>query len=439
MVNQPLFKTKDLKPEGGYGMNNWSVTKEERLLLRELAKKQLEYSKLPIMKEREERWYKHNELHGDIPMIHFETGTFEKDILPPLQCTSDAGKKIELQIQRNILNHEKIDDDRVVPGWFNIEWDIQFILFNTPVERKYTSDSEGRDIGHQFLYPISDISKDLYSLKNSSIRVDKEGTLQWKAFVEEIIGDILPVRMGMSSPCVCLTQDVVHLMGMETMIFSLVDYPDEMKDFMKRLTEEHINFLTWMEQEGLLFLNNGNDWLNQASFGFTRELPNNDFDAEKKVGLKDIWGFMDSQETVSISPDMFGEFFFPYYKQVAAHFGLLSYGCCEPVHPIWEKYLSKLPNLRKVSISPWCDEDYMGEALKGTNVIYHRKPSPNFIGVGKQLDEEAFAEHILKSVKCARGCKLEISFRDIYTLGGNPEKPKRAVQIVREIIADNWR
>ncbi len=151
-----------------------------------------------------------------------------------------------------------------------------------------------------------------------------------------------------------------------------------------------------------------------------------------------MWGFMDSQETVSISPEMFGEFFFPYYNEVAKNFGLLSYGCCEPVHPIWEKYISKLAGLRKVSISPWCDEDYMGQALKGSNVIYHRKPSPNFVGVDIELDEAAYSEHIKKTLTCAKGCKLEFSFRDIYTLGGRPGKPRRAVEILRNLIEKYW-
>ena len=81
----------------------------------------------------------------------------------------------------------------------------------------------------------------------------------------------------------------------------------------------------------------------------------------------------------------------------------------------------------------------MGEALKGSNVIYHRKPSPNFVGVGKELDEEGFKEHILKTIRCAKGCKLEFSFRDVYNLEGNPDKPRRAVQIVRELIDKEWK
>ena len=86
---------------------------------------------------------------------------------------------------------------------------------------------------------------------------------------------------------------------------------------------------------------------------------------------------------------MYEEFIFPYYKRISDLYGIFSYGCCEPVDPIWDNCLSKCENLRKISISPWCKEELMGEKLRGTKVIYHRKPSPNFIGVGKELDEEA--------------------------------------------------
>ena len=40
----------------------WKVTQKERDYLRELAKKYIEYSKLPVMKERKELWYNHNSL-----------------------------------------------------------------------------------------------------------------------------------------------------------------------------------------------------------------------------------------------------------------------------------------------------------------------------------------------------------------------------------------
>ena len=128
--------------------------------------------------------------------------------------------------------------------------------------------------------------------------------------------------------------------------------------------------------------------------GFTKDLPRDGYTGEGSVSTSHIWGIW-IPRNCGVSPEMFGEFFYPYYlKGQAIWTG--QYGCCEPVHTIWEDYISKLPNLRKVSISPWCDEEYMGEALKGSNVIYHRKPSPNFVGVGKELDEEGLKNTYLK-------------------------------------------
>ena len=101
---------------------------------------------------------------------------------------------------------------------------------------------------------------------------------------------------------------------------------------------------------------------------------------------------------------------------------------------IWDDYISRLPNLAKVSISAWCDEEVMGEKLKDSPVIYSRKPSPNFVGVPEVFDEEAFATHIRKTARAARDCNVEIIMRDIYTLKGDRKRAKRAVDIARAII-----
>jgi hypothetical protein len=136
---------------------------------------------------------------------------------------------------------------------------------------------------------------------------------------------------------------------------------------------------------------------------------------------------------------MYEEFVFPSYSEIARRFGLVYYGCCEPVHGIWERCVSKLPGLRKVSISPWCDEEFMGNALRGSGVIYSRKPSPTFIGVGKVFDEEGFSRHMTRTVSAARGCTLEVIMRDVYTLTGDLSKPARAVTILRGVIDRVWK
>ena len=80
----------------------------------------------------------------------------------------------------------------------------------------------------------------------------------------------------------------------------------------------------------------------------------------------------------------------------------------------------------------------MGAALRNRNIIYHRKPSSNFLGLGDTLDEDAFREHITKTLKAAQGCTLEITQRDIYTIHRNEAKVRRYMEIIREQIINHW-
>jgi len=418
-------------------MYNFYVTPEERKCLRELAKKQLEYSQLPIMEERKQLWYKHNEGNSVRPMIHVEIWTFEHDILPEFKCETETGRAIELELYRNFTNYEKIDDDRIVPPYFPIQWDTYFKLFGVTIEKEHAVNSTGQNVGHRFKYIINDLEEDFPKLGPTEYGADKEKTLAWKEFLENIFGDILPVKITNNCLGAVPTQEVIHLMGMENMLFAMYDYPDTFHAFMKRISDDYIEYFKWLESEGLLLPTASYEMLGQGSFCFTHELPQ-EVPAGGKLTTKDLWGFMDSQETVGISPAMYEEFIFPYYKRVSDLFGLFSYGCCEPVDPIWDNCLSKCENLRKVSISPWCNEELMGEKLRGTKVIYHRKPSPNFIGVDEVFDEEGWRQHIIKTLKAARGCNLEISQRDVYSLKGDLERPRKAVKIIRELIEEYW-
>jgi hypothetical protein len=265
-------------------------------------------------------------------------------------------------------------------------------------------------------------------------------TQAWKSFVEDCIGDILPVHIENHSFRwhVAPSAKVVYLMGLEKMMMALIDDPDEMHALFAYLRDNILAFARWQEREGLLTLNNGNHYIGAGSYGFTNELPTPETRAGGPVKLHDLWLNMNSQETVGISPRMYRKFIHPYYSAIAEHFGLVYYGCCEPVHEVWDCCVSKLPHLRKVSVSPWCDENYMGEALRGSGIIYSRKPSPNFIGVGTEFDTESFRSHIHNTLNSARGCALEFIFRDVYTLSGDTSKPGRAVAITRQLIDEIW-
>ena len=403
------------------------IPENEKQYLRELAKQVRELSEKPVMKERERLWYLHNSLQGERPMVVMEEDTFLGEIMPPYQCQSKDGQWMEMQLVKTMLPEKLFQDDKVVLPEFKVETQIEMKLFGVPMKKVYASDG----IGYHIEPVLEVLEDDMKILNDSTLVYDEAETKRRKQLAEDVLGDILQVRLW--SPINCwgfgLTEKVVDLMGMENMFCSMKTEEDEFHALMSRLTNEMIRFLRWEEEKGLLFLNNGNDYMGSGSFCFSKELPGNDFSG--KVLSKHLWGHINSQESIGISPEMYHEFIAPYYSRIAEEFGLVYYGCCEPVESYWGD-ISKYPHLRKVSISPWCNEEIMSERLSGGSVVYSRKPSPNYIGVQKEFDEEEFRKYIRHTVQLTRNCKTEFIFRDIYKLHGNLEKLGKAVQIVRE-------
>lgn len=418
------------------------ITKEDRQRLRELARKQADYAHSPVMEERIAQWKRHMEFLPGRPMIHLEMGTFEQEIIPPrMQCKGEEARRIERQLLDSFLNYELFDDDRIVPDYFGVGYQTYFTLFGQEITEDFASAADGSRVGRHFNTVVSDLEADWEKLGPTRFgyAVPPEETRRRAEELGELFDGILPVRMVMGSLGAVPTQLLVHLMGMETMLFSMYDYPERFHTMMERVAADYNAYFDWMEKEEILLPTTGGEWLGNGSFCYNSELPGPEERAKRPFTTKDVWGFMDSQETVGVSPQMFEEFIFPCYQAIAKRFGLLSYGCCEPVNSIWENCLSKLGNLRKVSISPWCDEAYMGEQLRGKRVVYFRKPSPNYLGVDRHLDEDAFRAHIEATLKAAQGCQLEIAQRDVYTIHGDVAKAHRYIQIIRESIDRVWR
>ena len=417
------------------------ISTQDREILREVAKKQFELANMESNKERIKLWYQHNALQGERPMIHLEMWTFAQEILPQrLKCQGEFARWVETQIQCNFLNQELFDDDRVTPDYFPLNYDTHFELFGIKIKIDNTTDAAGnKSVGHHFQSIVEDLEEDYDKLQNTDFGVDMESTEKKRQAIEEAIGDILPVRVQMDCLYSVPTQMLVHFMSMENMMFAMYDYPDLFKEMMNRIADDTLAYYRMLEEKRLIMPTVGFESVGQGTWSFNKELPGYEEWQKRPFTTKDVWGFMDSQETVGISPDMYEEFIFPCYKKISEQYGLLSYGCCEPVDPIWDKCISKLTNLRKVSISPWCNEDIMGERLQGSKVIYHRKPSPNFLGVNAILDEEAAREHIRKSLHAAKGCKMEITQRDVYTIHNDIQKAKRYVEIIRQEIENHWK
>ena len=402
-----------------------NISSSDRSRLREVAAQCADLAASERNQRLKREWTEHALKGAQArPMVRIEIETFEKDVLPALmKCEGDQARAMEARMLRPVANFTLFEDDTLVPDCYRVSLHTSFVPFGLKPRRQLTD-----GVGHHFIPYLHDLEEDESLLSDSVFSVDEAGTQAEMDAAAEIFGDILPVRRFDGGLISCLTQDIVHIMNMDDMYVAMLTDPDRFHALMRRLTDDYLSFFSMLEKGGHLRSAAQGQHLCQGSYCFTDELP----DGKASASLKDCWLYMDSQESSGISPELYAEIVFPYYQEIMSRFGLVSYGCCEATHPIWDGCLSKIPNLRKLSVSPWCDEEAIGERLRGTNVAYLRKPPATLLGVGSELDEQAVRDCFALTRRAAQGCSLEIIQRDVYQINNTPDKVRRYVSLIRE-------
>lgn len=133
-----------------------------------------------------------------------------------------------------------------------------------------------------------------------------------------------------------------------------------------------------------------------------------------------------------MNPELYGEFILPRHKKILERFALTCYGCCEPFDPRWS-YVKQLPNLRRVSVSPWADWSKVPEYL-GKDYIASVKPMPTPLAM-PVMNEDVVRRDCRRAVEETRGGICEFIMKDNNTLGNQPKNAVRWVEIMREEIA----
>ena len=410
-------------------------------IIRDMAKKQMEIANSEEMAAKEKLWYAHNACETFEPVITLERWTFNKEFagLFKPKCASGLARRLETYFHNNMVQYEYISDDTVMPKEYTVNIGTWLKAFDIDVVNEQRI---GETYAFKIKYEINDLEAEFGKLQKSPFGCNYAQAAEHKANAEEIIGDIMPVRLAFTPSC-NLSRYIYNIMGLETMMLAMYDCPGLFHKMMAQISDEFVALWDYMEASNYIRPNNFNVNIPHGTWGFSTELPKNPEKTKKTEGtgsftMNDVWGHMNSQETSEISPAMFNEFFFPYYKKIGERFGLLTYACCESVSGIWEDSISKFDNLRKLSVSPWCDEEKTGDYLRGKKIIYHRKPAPNYLAVDPVFDKPAFQEHIRKTLSAAKGCYLEFSYRDVYSLQGDKYRAKRAYDTVRECIEKYW-
>jgi len=404
----------------------------QRDLLRNLAKQVAGIAADPIQEQRRKRWYAHNRLEHGRPMVFTSPEGSWLEILPEDSLTlhDEPLRGWEWTLRQRIWSAANLHDDHVIDTFLDVGQVAQTTGWGLE-EEYHRSDTERG--AYKWDAPLKDPA-DLEKLTEPTTTVDENASRQILETAHDIFDGILQVRQKRGWWWTLgVIGELARLRGLEQIMLDMLDNPAFVHRAMRFMTDAKLRWLDSLAEQGLLCLNNANDYVGSGSMGFTNELPADDHAG--RVRPQDMWGFCEAQEIALVSPAMHEEFVLQYQLDVHERFGLNYYGCCEPLERKLDM-LEKIPRLRKISVSPFSDYAAFAEGI-GDKYVYHWKPHP------APLAEDTFPADRVRAyqretLEATKGCILEISLKDTHTCRHDPSRFTQWTQMLQEEIDRVW-
>ena len=408
--------------------------KKDISVLRDLAKRVREIAEMPDNIEKIGLWKDHNSLIKTRPLVLCFPENAYEEIIPYgiLQAKDPFIREYEWYLRSQIYHWEELGDDwpitsrLKVPAIFNItRWGVDEIWENP-------EQSDGAARFTQVIKKESDLEK----LEYPKLIFYEEDTRRNLEYVQEILGDILdPYAYHGVIPMffdIGMIGFFSRLRGYDQILIDMMDRPQWVHKAMDFLSSGTLQLMKDAEKRGLLGLNNADNYIGTGGVGYTHDLPQKDFTGN--VRLKDLWGLGEAQDMTGLSPQMLDEFILPYQIRLLENFGLNYYGCCEDLSKKF-KVVKKIPNLRRVTVSPWTDMKIAAQELED-KYVYVWKPNPSYLAMD-DFDEELMRKKIKAGFEITRENIVEIIMKDTHTLRHDPGRMKKWARIAKE-LADEY-
>lgn len=403
----------------------------DRGVLRELAQRIAERAALPIQAERKKLWTEHNSLRPCRPMILLFPEGGWRELPPetePARCIDPEMREVEMQMRQRLYADEHFAGDNVLDDF----WAVGPVVHNSGwgLEPRFIPSTTSTGAWH--FDPVVEGPADLKRMHYPTIEYDVEATRAKVTRMEEMFGDVLPVEQRGAGR---ITHHIMalwtKLRGLEDVMMDMYDEPEFLHDAMAFLTEGYHGMRRQFVEQGLFStLNNDNTYQNSGGTGWTDDLPGPDFDGA--IRPEHLWSDAEAQELAQVGPEQHAEFALRYEKELLAPWGLTGYGCCEDLTDKLD-FVLEIPNMRRLSISPWANVAKCAERLKG-DYVFSWKPQPAQL-VG-EFNEEHIRAYLRGTIETctAHGCRLEMILKDTHTCENKPERFDRWSQIAREEV-----
>lgn len=410
------------------------VSQKDREIIRRLAGQVAEIAALPVQQETIELWKALNGLDPVRPMVMIDQIPWhEMDVNGELELQTEdvLCRQIETVLRRRLYRWRHMPVDWAIDPVVDVPKVIHGTDFGIQVEEKTAiTDARNDVVSHYYLDQLQS-EEDLEKIRYPQVTLDEEATALAEAKAHELLDGLLDVRMQGILPHFAPWDQIVCWHGVEDSLADLALRPDFMHAIIARATDVHLALLDQLEEQGLL------GWGQtriHCTGAYTDELPAPGFDSERPRA-KDLWTFAMAQIFVGVSPATHQEFELDYAKEWFSRFGLVYYGCCEPLHNKID-IIRQTPNVRKISMSPWVDQEIGAEAIGG-DYVFSRKPHPALLAPDV-WNPEAVEEDLRETIACCRrhGCPLELILKDISTVRYEPQRlwewAEIAMRVVRE-------
>ena len=408
------------------------LTKHDVAIIRKLAAEVRAIADLPVQEEKRLLWRKLNALHPERPMVMIDQLCWNEMDLGDeliLRCEDAECRGYEQFLRRILYQWRHFPVDMVVESFIRVPKAIQNTWFGIRVQEETAVGDPTNDVvGHRYLNQFQ-TEEDLEKIQTPKVCHDTTETARRLSVAHELFDGLLDILPWGADLNLSLWDPISTWMGVQNALYALADRPDYMHRLVSRMTDGFMAMLDQLEEQDLLCQPQS---LIHCTGAFTDELPAPGYDPEKPR-CRDLWMMGLAQMFSTVSPRMFKEFEVDYTSRLAARFGLVYYGCCDPLDGKMRE-VRMIPNVRKVSMSPWVNEE-RGAREIGGDFVYSRKPNPAVLA-WDVFHPEQVREHLTatRDICENHGCPLELIQKDISTVRYEPQRLFEWARIAMEVV-----
>lgn len=400
-----------------------NISEKDIQTLRSLAARYMEHALSEQSKANKKLWIALNTHQMQKPLCIIEQIPWrEMDVDGFLTLTVEDPyfQRVEKDLRRLIYKWEHMPVDMVLNPYIILP--RPFSCTGYGIQTQATESASGAE---SFLY-VDQLAtlEDVEKIKDPVLTLNPEREAEILEAAHKIFDGIAPIKWSGIMLDSQLWDFVSFWKGVENCYIGLLDEPELMHAIMERLTTgmiakiEQINKLGLMDVTGTLC---------PCSYTFDGV---DAWDLEHPTTY-DGWTYGMAQLFTSVSPDITEEFEVPYMQRIFKHFKHVYYGCCERLDDRLD-VIDKMPNIRKISCSPWSNKENFAANLPKKYIISN-KPSPTFLA-GSSFDEDVVRKDLRETINIAKahGLGLEMLLKDLTTVNNDPKRLWRWSEIALE-------